>query len=90
MPVRTPDGEVYDDGELEQGKECVRCSAFIPVRSDLPPKPDTADYSDLRVQDYAGTGNRVIGDEVSGDLCPECREEFGEWLQDGGDAEGDL
>jgi len=88
--VRTPEGEVYDAAELERGKGCVRCSSFVEVRAELPPKPDTADYSDLSVKDYAGTQNRVIGDSFSGVLCPECREAFEEWLLAGGDEEGDV
>ena len=82
---RTPEGEVYDAGELERGKTCLRCNAFVEVRSDLPPKPDTADYSDVSIKDYAGTQNRVIGNGLNFTLCPECREAFEAWVQ--GDTE---
>jgi len=87
---RTPEGEVYDAGELERGKACLRCSAFVEVRSDLPPKPDTADYSDVSVKDYAGTQNRVIGNGLNFTLCPECREAFEAWIQGDTDEDGDL
>jgi hypothetical protein len=81
---RTPEGEVYDEDDLERGRTCGRCGTFIEVRADLPPKPEDMDYADLRVADYAGTESRVMGDGLSADLCPECREELERWFENTG------
>ena len=81
---RTPEGEVYDEGELERGRTCGRCGSFIEVRADLPPKPEDMDYADLRVSDYAGTESRVMGDGLSADLCPDCRDDLREWFENTG------
>jgi len=81
--VRLPNGDVVDRSELQTGKGCIRCDAFISVRSDLPVKPNSADFSELNVTDFAGTDHRIIGDKVSGDLCPDCRDDLTEWLNEG-------
>jgi hypothetical protein len=80
---RLPDGCVVSLSDLERGKGCSRCAAFVPVRRDLPPEPDEADYTRFGMTDYAGTDNRVIGGSVSGFLCPDCRNDFYKWLAEG-------
>lgn len=93
--VRTPDGDVVDPSDLERGRECYRCNAFVPVRKQLPPKPEEIDYAEFRVEDYAGTSRgtaskRAMG-KATGVLCPSCRDDLSEFLNpkgsdDGGDA----
>lgn len=77
---RLPNGRIVTTDDLERGKECFRCGSFISVRSELPPKPDEADYSNVKVTDYAGTENRVIGDPLNVALCGDCRDGLDEFL----------
>lgn len=79
---RTPDGDVYEESELESGEQCSRCGDFVPIRSDLPPKPENPDWWDLQLKGYAGTDNHVLEDKKAV-LCEHCREEFSAFMGGG-------
>lgn len=82
MTVRTPDGKVYDDGELERGKTCIRCGEFVKVRSqdELPAKKATADRYKVVVKGYAARNPDHHAprpfEDISGVFCSSCREEL--------------
>lgn len=81
MPIRTPDGEIYADDEVEHGESCSRCSAFIPVKDeeDLPPTDPETDWFHGTLKGYAGP--RHVTESKDGfTLCPDCRDAFDDFM----------